>query len=240
MQARERTRALVTIAADVIDRYGKEKERRALLDYEDLIDKTLALFKNTSAEWVLYKLDLGIDHMLIDEAQDTSPKQWEIVQTIASEFMPGGARGDVKRTIFAVGDEKQSIFSFQGAAPKAFDDMRRLFQRQFDTPELGWRHLRFHRSFRSGQNVLGSVDRVFAEREVYSSVTTDEIGIPEHQALPDTAPGLDRNLGPDQAGGQEGDRGLGRAFRHRKRGKPARAARPPHRRARQALARAAG
>ncbi|MEJ2623321.1 MAG: double-strand break repair helicase AddA [Pseudolabrys sp.] len=190
LQARERTRALITIAADVIDRYGKDKERRALLDYEDLIDKTLALFENASAAWVLYKLDLGIDHMLIDEAQDTSPKQWEIVQTIASEFMPGGARGDVKRTVFAVGDEKQSIFSFQGAAPKAFDDMRRLFQRQFDTPELGWRHLRFHRSFRSGQNVLGSVDRVFAERAVYSSVTTDEIGIPEHQALPDTAPGL--------------------------------------------------
>ena len=190
LAARERTRALVTIAAEVIERYGKEKERRALLDYEDLIDKTLALFANASAAWVLYKLDLGIDHMLIDEAQDTSPKQWEIVQTIASEFMPGGARGDIKRTIFAVGDEKQSIFSFQGAAPKAFDDMRRLFQRQFDTPELGWRHLRFHRSFRSGQNVLGSVDRVFAAREVYASVTTDEIGIPEHQALPNTAPGL--------------------------------------------------
>ncbi len=190
LQARERTRALVTIAAEVIDRYGTEKERRALLDYEDLIDRTLALFRDTSAAWVLYKLDLGIDHMLIDEAQDTSPKQWEIVRTIASEFMPGGARGDVKRTIFAVGDEKQSIFSFQGAAPKAFDDMRRLFARQFDAPELGWRHLRFHRSFRSGQNVLGSVDRVFAAREVYSSVTTDEIGIPEHQALPDTAPGL--------------------------------------------------
>ena len=190
LQARERTRALITIAADVIERYGKEKERRALLDYEDLIDKTLALFARSSAAWVLYKLDLGIDHMLIDEAQDTSPKQWKIIETIASEFMPGGARGDVKRTVFAVGDEKQSIFSFQGAAPLSFDKMRRLFARQFDTPELGWRHLRFHRSFRSGQNVLGSVDRVFAAREVYASVTTDEVGIPEHQALPDTAPGL--------------------------------------------------
>ncbi len=190
MQARERTRALITIAAEVIDRYGREKERRALLDYEDLIDKTLALFARASAAWVLYKLDLGIDHMLIDEAQDTSPKQWEIVKTIADEFMPGGARPNVRRTVFAVGDEKQSIFSFQGAAPKAFDAMRRVFASQFDTPELGWRHLRFHRSFRSGQNVLGSVDRVFAAREVYASVTTDEIGIPEHQALPDTAPGL--------------------------------------------------
>jgi ATP-dependent helicase/nuclease subunit A len=190
LHARERTRALVTIAAEVINRCSREKERRALLDYDGLIDKTIALFTRASAAWVLYKLDLGIDHVLIDEAQDTSPKQWEIIKTIASEFTPGGARANVKRTIFAVGDEKQSIFSFQGAAPKAFDEMRRLFARQFDTPELGWRYMRFHHSFRSGEAVLGSVDQVFRTREIYASVTTDVAGIPEHLALPKAAPGL--------------------------------------------------
>ena len=92
LDARERTRALVTIAKEVIDRYQAEKERRALLDYDDLIDRTLALFKIVSAAWVLYKLDLGIDHILIDEAQDTSPKQWEIIKALAAEFMPGGSR----------------------------------------------------------------------------------------------------------------------------------------------------
>ncbi|MEJ2432752.1 MAG: double-strand break repair helicase AddA [Pseudolabrys sp.] len=190
LAARDRTAALVTIAKEVIDRYGREKERRALLDYDDLIDKTLALFADVSAKWVLYKLDLGIDHILIDEAQDTSPKQWEIIRAIADEFMPGGSRPNVRRTLFAVGDEKQSIFSFQGAAPRAFDDMRREFERQFTHAELGWKHLRFHHSFRSGANVLGSVDRVFKERDIYLSVTTDEVGIPEHQPLPDAAPGL--------------------------------------------------
>ena len=190
LYARDRTGALVTIAKEVIDRYAKEKERRGLLDYDDLIDKTLALFSNVAAAWVLYKLDLGIDHILIDEAQDTSPKQWEIVRAIASEFMPGGSRPNVKRTLFAVGDEKQSIFSFQGAAPRAFDEMRHVFERQFDRPELGWKHLRFHHSFRSGANVLGSVDRVFKAPEIFVSVTADEIGIPEHQPLPDAAPGL--------------------------------------------------
>jgi ATP-dependent helicase/nuclease subunit A len=190
LKARERTRALITIAAKVISRYSREKERRALLDYDDLIDKTLALFTRASAAWVLYKLDLGIDHVLIDEAQDTSPKQWDIIKIIASEFTPGGARANVKRTIFAVGDEKQSIFSFQGAAPKAFDEMRRLFARQFDTPEHGWRYLRFDHSFRSGIAVLGSVDHVFKAHEIYESVTTDEVGIPEHLALPETAPGM--------------------------------------------------
>ena len=113
LAARERTRALVTIAADVIARYAREKERRALLDYDDLIDKTLELFARSSAAWVLYKLDLGIDHVLIDEAQDTSPKQWSIVRTIVSEFTPGGARANTPRTVFAVGDEKQSSSRFR-------------------------------------------------------------------------------------------------------------------------------
>src|SRR5664279_3015418 len=185
-----RDRALVTIATEVIARYAREKERRALLDYDDLIDKTLELFARSSASWVLYKLDLGIDHVLIDEAQDTSPKQWSIVRTIVSEFTPGGARANTPRTVFAVGDEKQSIFSFQGAAPRAFDEMRREFAGQFDTPEQGWRYLRFHHSFRSGENVLGGVDRVFRAREVYMSVTTDAGGVPPHMALPDAAPGL--------------------------------------------------
>jgi ATP-dependent helicase/nuclease subunit A len=190
VRARERTRALVTIAKEVIDRHQAEKERRALLDYDDLIDRALALFKNVSAAWVLYKLDLGIDHILIDEAQDTSPKQWEIIKTIAAEFMPGGSRPNTRRTLFAVGDEKQSIFSFQGAAPEAFDVMRRLFAQQFDTPDLGWKFLRFHHSFRSGAAVLGSVDQVFSGRDVYESVTTDVAGIPKHESLPDAAPGL--------------------------------------------------
>ncbi|MGH6725966.1 MAG: double-strand break repair helicase AddA, partial [Pseudolabrys sp.] len=190
LAARERTRALVTIAAEVIIRYTREKERRALLDYDDLIDKTLDLFARSSAAWVLYKLDLGIDHVLIDEAQDTSPKQWKIVRTIVSEFTPGGARANTRRTVFAVGDEKQSIFSFQGAAPRAFDEMRRVFGRQFDTPEQGWRFLRFHHSFRSGEAVLGGVDRVFAAQDIFASITTDTAGVPPHMALPDAAPGL--------------------------------------------------
>jgi len=188
--ARDRTGALVTIAAEVIKRYRDEKDRRALLDYDDLIDKTLDLFSQSSAAWVLYKLDLGIDHVLIDEAQDTSPKQWQIVRTIVSEFMPGGARPNVKRTVFAVGDEKQSIFSFQGAKPREFDEMRRTFARQFDTPEQGWRDLKFRTSFRSGTSVLDSVDQVFSSSEIFASVTTDAVGIPKHESLPDAAPGL--------------------------------------------------
>jgi ATP-dependent helicase/nuclease subunit A len=189
LAARDRTAALITITKEVIDRYQKEKERRALLDYDDLIDKTLPLLSDGASAWVHYKLDLGIDHMLIDEAQDTSPKQWEIIRLLASEFMPGGARGDVRRTLFAVGDEKQSIFSFQGAAPRAFDEMRRVFERQFERPELGWSFLRFQHSFRSGSNVLGAVDTVFSRQEAYVGLSIDAVKT-VHEALPGAAPGL--------------------------------------------------
>ncbi len=125
LKARERSRALITIAAEVINRYGREKERRALLDYDDLIDKTLALFTRASAAWVLYKLDLGIDHVLIDEAQDTSPKQWEIIRTIGSEFIPGGARPDVGAPYLPLATKSSRSFRFRAPPPAAFDDARR-------------------------------------------------------------------------------------------------------------------
>ena len=90
---RDRSAALITIADAVIARYRAEKDRRGLLDYDDLIEKTLALLDKVDAAWVHYKLDLGIDHVLIDEAQDTSPKQWEIIQALIGEFFAGaGAR----------------------------------------------------------------------------------------------------------------------------------------------------
>ena len=76
----------------VIERYPAEKNRRGLLDYDDLIDKTLDLLNNVSAAWVHYKLDRGIDHVLIDEAQDTSPEQWEIVKALVGEFFAGAGR----------------------------------------------------------------------------------------------------------------------------------------------------
>jgi len=187
--ARDRTHALVTIASEVIARYRAEKDRRGQLDYDDLIDKTLALFTRSSAAWVLYKLDLGIDHVLVDEAQDTSPKQWDIIKTIVSEFIPGGARENVKRTVFAVGDEKQSIFSFQGAAPHAFAEVRGYFERMHKEINRDFIDRQFKFSFRSGPNVLGAVDTVFARVEAFSGLSADPVAT-VHQALPDAAPGL--------------------------------------------------
>jgi ATP-dependent helicase/nuclease subunit A len=188
--ARDRTRALVTLAMDVLDRYVAEKNRRGLLDYDDLIVRTRDLLASTNAAWVHYKLDLGIDHILVDEAQDTSPDQWDIIKRFVAEFTAGaGARSRVERTIFAVGDEKQSIFSFQGAAPAAFDENRRFFEKAHAGAEKSFTLVPLVHSFRSVPAVLEAVDNVFSQPEAFKGLTF----VPEptvHQAVRAAAPGL--------------------------------------------------
>src|SRR5689334_23793365 len=189
IEARDRSVALFTIAYAVIARFRAEKDRRGLLDYEDLIDKTLDLLNNVSAAWVHYKLDRGIHHVLVDEAQDTSPRQWAIVKALVSEFFAGRGAHDRPRTIFAVGDEKQSIFSFQGAAPREFDGMRKHFMAEHDKAQLGFVATEFKHSFRSGEIVLGAVDKVFFPSHAHAGLTADPVP-PIHEALPDAAPGV--------------------------------------------------
>ncbi|MGA7995522.1 MAG: double-strand break repair helicase AddA, partial [Bradyrhizobium sp.] len=188
---RDRTQALLAIATATAANYRREKQERGLLDYDDLIDKTLSMLDRVSSGWVHYKLDRGVDHVLIDEAQDTSPRQWDIVAHIISEFTSGeGARDGVVRTIFAVGDEKQSIFSFQGAAPREFDARRRSLARKFTEAGLKFDPVSFTYSFRSGAAILQSVDHVFREAEIYRSIHSVETGYPIHNSLADAGPSL--------------------------------------------------
>jgi ATP-dependent helicase/nuclease subunit A len=187
--ARDRTEALLYIATAAAANYRREKQERGLLDYDDLIDKTLEMLDRVSSGWVHYKLDRGVDHVLIDEAQDTSPRQWDIVAHIISEFTSGaGARDGVVRTVFAVGDEKQSIFSFQGAAPREFDLRRRALQRKFEGAGLKFDPVSFTYSFRSGPAILHAVDQVFREQDIFRSIHAVDIGNPIHHALADAGP----------------------------------------------------
>jgi ATP-dependent helicase/nuclease subunit A len=188
---RDRSEALLHIATAAAANYRREKEERGLLDYHDLIDKTLGMLDRVSSGWVHYKLDRGVDHVLIDEAQDTSPRQWDIVAHIIAEFTAGeGARDGITRTVFAVGDEKQSIFSFQGAAPHEFDLRRRELHRRFSAAGLKFDPVSFTYSFRSGAAILHSVDHVFREPEIYRSIHSADIGHPLHNALSDAGPSL--------------------------------------------------
>ncbi len=186
---RDRTGALLTIVSAVLSRYRAEKDRRGLLDYDDLIDKTRALFEDVASSWVHYKLDLGIDHLLIDEAQDTSRKQWDIVTKLVAEFTAGAGARSVTRTLFAVGDEKQSIFSFQGAAPALFAEMGKYFQRLHESANLTFLPGKLQHSFRSGASVLAAVDTVFGRPEAFEGLSADPVAT-VHEALPDKAPGV--------------------------------------------------
>src|SRR3984885_1754431 len=188
---RDRTEALLHIATAAAANYRREKQERGLLDYDDLIDKTLEMLDRVSSGWVHYKLDRGVDHVLIDEAQDTSPRQWDIVAHIISEFTSGeGARDGVVRTIFAVGDEKQSIFSFQGAAPREFDTRRRGLESKFKDAGLKFDPVSFTYSFRSGAALLQSVDHVFRDADIYRSIHSADTGYPIHNSLGDAGPSL--------------------------------------------------
>jgi len=159
----EATKALLTLGGALLDSYARQKDRRAMLDYDDLILRSVDLLgREGLSAWVLFKLDGGIDHVLIDEAQDTNPDQWAVVRALTEEFFAGrGRREEGKRTVFAVGDAKQSIYSFQRADPRAFEEMRHLFARK--VPEAGglWDEVGLQVSFRSAQAVLDAVDAVF-------------------------------------------------------------------------------
>lgn len=146
--------------------YARRKQIRGWLDFDDLILKARRLLNDPSvAQWVLYRLDGGIDHILVDEAQDTSPAQWDVVGKLAQEFSSGiGARADIQRTIFVVGDKKQSIYSFQGADPDEFDRMQIEFDERLRLSGPGLQNRTLEYSFRSSKAILNLVDLVFTGR----------------------------------------------------------------------------
>jgi ATP-dependent helicase/nuclease subunit A len=167
--------AAVTLAMAAREEYTRAKQARAALDYDDLIAKTLHLLRDREhSAWVLYKLDGGIDHVLIDEAQDTSPEQWEIVRALTAEFFAGEGRPTRgPRTMFAVGDEKQSIFSFQGADPRQFEGNREYFAKQATEGARAFVDVPLITSRRSTPEILKFVDRVFADEEARAALTSD-------------------------------------------------------------------
>jgi ATP-dependent helicase/nuclease subunit A len=167
--------AALTLGAALVAAYDAHKHALARLDYEDLILRTRDLLEGSdAAQWVLFKLDGGVDHILVDEAQDTSPDQWGVIQALTDEFFAGeGARED-QRTVFAVGDAKQSIYSFQRADPQAFEDMRVHFQSRVEQAAAQWLNVDLSISFRSTAAILDAVDAVFA-----NPAARDGIGAPD-------------------------------------------------------------
>lgn len=178
---RDRSAALALLVTRVLASYQRLKAQRSLLDYDDLIAKTRSLLLRVEAAWVLYKLDAGIDHILLDEAQDTSEAQWAILRSLADEFtaIEGGLRGPKPRTIFVVGDEKQSIYGFQGAAPKSFGEERRRLGQRIVEASLKFEAVSLNTSFRSAPDIMQAVDAVFALPEHARGLVFDGTQRPE-------------------------------------------------------------
>ncbi len=157
-----RTSALMMIGLPALRAYDAEKEKRGALDFDDLIERTRSLLSSEGlSSWVLYKLDGRLSHVLLDEAQDTSPAQWDLIRALTQEFTSGEGRERLQdpRTVFLVGDEKQSIYSFQGADPAGFlAETEALMQRD---PAAATADMRM--SFRSSPEILSFVDTVWNE-----------------------------------------------------------------------------
>ncbi|HRQ61784.1 MAG TPA: UvrD-helicase domain-containing protein, partial [Alphaproteobacteria bacterium] len=171
------SRDLFLLANDVLTEYEALKTARGALDFDDLILRTLALLngsqypdlRETMPGWVNYKLDQGLDHLLVDEAQDTNPEQWKILEALTREFFGGdGSRAPdaAPRTVFVVGDDKQSIYSFQRASPQEFGRMKAFFDEKHKTVGRKLDDVQLNISFRSAESVLKAVDAAFADMGV--------------------------------------------------------------------------
>ncbi len=185
LQAAGKTQALHQFAQAFLPVYAARKAARGWLDFDDLIARAKALLTDRSvAAWVLYRLDGGIDHILVDEAQDTSPDQWRIIELLTSEFTAGFGTRQGGRTLFVVGDKKQSIYSFQGADIAAFDEKHATFRTRFHGADLEFQSRALEHSFRSAPAILQLVDTAFARH------FPDALGdLFQHIAFKDQLPG---------------------------------------------------
>ncbi len=163
VKAKNLTRNFLILSYHIRNIYSQLKRKSNSLDYDDLINLTNKLLNNSEySDWISYKLDGGIDHLLLDEAQDTSSAQWQIINKITEEFF---YQHDKPRSFFIVGDAKQSIFSFQGADPKLFNQMNDYLPSEVIRVSL-------NKSYRSGSKILQLVDKIFNNPDIKSLVTS--------------------------------------------------------------------
>jgi ATP-dependent helicase/nuclease subunit A len=181
------TAAYLRLLSALIDAYAKMKSARAALDFDDLIKRTQHLLETADGAWVMYKLDQGIDHILVDEAQDTSPAQWAIIEALLSEMKSGGGAGSAARSFFAVGDMKQSIYSFQGADAELFEEKEASLGKAL-AGVGAYDNFDLQVSFRSTAPVLEFVDALFAADGAADGL--GQRGVPAHGLKRDGEAGL--------------------------------------------------
>ena len=177
----------LALAATYGELYAGEKDRLDALDFPDLTERAHRLLTGSDAAlWVLYKLDGGIDHVLLDEAQDTAPEQWAILEALTEDFFAGAGRPKdrpLERTVFAVGDEKQSIYSFQGARPERLLIESQAYDLRVTGAGQTFKAPRLLESWRSTPEVLSFVDAVFAPPEARSALAPWSEEVVRHEPI---------------------------------------------------------
>ena len=170
------TESILRLTGAILEKYTEKKRSLNLLDYDDLVHHANQMMNQPNAAgWVLQKLPGNLKHILVDEAQDTNPDQWNLVTSIAREFFTNPARQQSKdNTIFVVGDEKQSIFSFQRADPKEFATNKKVFADLVKQAGGRWREVEMEIAFRSSPAVTRAVDAVFARPEASDGLFFNE------------------------------------------------------------------
>ncbi len=181
----EATAALLTLSGPALAAYAEGKQREAMLDFDDLIGATERLLADPGTAWVLFKLDGGLDHLLLDEVQDTSASQWKIVGKLTEEFFAGSSANPNPRTVFAVGDAKQSIYAFQGADPAGFHQWRAIFRERVESAGGRFEEPELNVSFRSAPAILRCVDAVFAAGEARDGVVAEGAVLHHRSAHPE-------------------------------------------------------
>ena len=174
---------LLEVSDAILQIYAKLKERNNYLDYNDLIANSARLLQNSeNSEWIKYKMDGAIEHILVDESQDTNDYQWQIIKAISDDFFSGNSEDqDLNRTIFVVGDEKQSIYSFQGADPKIFGNILQYYSKKLRNINKELLNINLNKSFRSLKNILQAVDDIFTKAPYKTAISP--INLVKHQAI---------------------------------------------------------
>jgi len=174
LRAVELTGAALRVGQAIAEAYDRAKAAEGALDYDDLIARTDDLLSAPGvADWILYKMDGRVDHILVDEAQDTNDGQWRIIEALCADFFAGAGARETLRTVFAVGDVKQSIYRFQGARPQAFIDARDRVEARAGAARTPFETVALETSFRSTAAVLDLVDAVFADAAASAGLTLD-------------------------------------------------------------------
>lgn len=182
-----RSEALLVVMGAIHTRYENFKAARDKLDFDDLITKFEHLLTHkTSSDWVRYKLDAGMTHVLVDESQDTNPGQWRVIKLLVDDFFSGESSAQLSRTVFGVGDEKQSIFGFQGAKPALFGETGSELRLKADNAQQSWENVRFPASFRTLENILEGVDQVCARTDIRAALLSQDFGVAHESARTDS------------------------------------------------------